>query len=129
MRRRVEALQPFTFESDFCAPKTETAETITLSAAELAALIAETRESTAALVRDETLGAQAERLAVISTDLREALSAIVNLAAHLESAAIDQHDRRTALESVRRLARTLIDNQGELFAKNVAHSPLGNHSD
>ena len=129
MRRRIESLQPFPFESDFSVAKIETPEQITLSAGDLAALLADTRDSTAALVRDDTLSAQAEHLETISADLRQALSAIVNLAAHLESASIDEHDRRMALDNVRHLARTLIDGQGELFAKNTPRSPLSNHSD
>lgn len=129
MRRRVEQLKPFSFESDFSAPRPGTPEQISLTSADLAALLAETREATAALVRDETLGAQAERLKSVSDDLKVALSAIVNLASLLEKAAIDEHDRQLALRSVQHIARTLVDGQGELFSKSPARSPLGNHSD
>jgi len=129
MRRRVEALKPFAFESDFSPPKTDTDDKIELSAADLAALLADTREATATLVRDDTLSAESERLQAVSADLKQALAAIVNLATLLEKAAIDEHDRQLALQSIQHLARTLIDGQGELFTKATPHSSLGNHSD
>ena len=129
MRRRVETLQPFRFESDFSANKTDVPEQVSLSAADLTALLAEARESTAALVRDDTLRAATEHLETISANLHDALSSIVRLAAHLENAAIDEQDRQTALDNIRHLARTLIDGQGELFAKSAPRSPVGNHSD
>lgn len=129
MRRRIENLKPFPFESDFSAPNVDDPNLITMSAMDLAALLADARESTSALVRDETLSAETERISGIADSLKEALTAIVNLAAHLEKAAIDETDRATALHNVRRLASTLIEGQGELFTKNTAYSPLGNHSD
>jgi hypothetical protein len=129
MRRRIESLKPFPFESDFSAPKADDPNLITMSAMDLAALLADTRESTAALVRDETLSAESERIANVADNLKQALTAIVHLAAHLENAAIDEADRQQALHNVRRLASTLIEGQGELFTKNTAHSPVGNHSD
>ena len=129
MRRRIENLKPFPFESDFSAPKPDDPNVITMSAMDLAALIADARDSTAALVRDETLSAESKRLASVADSLKDALTAIVNLAAHLENAAIDETDRATALHNVRRLASTLIEGQGELFTKNSTHSSLGNHSD
>lgn len=129
MRRRVEALKPYTFESDFTPPSPDAEGKIELTTADLAALLAETREATAALVRDETLKAQAEHLQTVSADLKEALSAIVNLAGLLEKASIDEHDRQMALHNIQHLARTLIDGQGELFTKASPHSSVGNHSD
>lgn len=129
MRRRIENLKPFPFESDFSAPKADDPNLITMSAMDLAALLADARESTATLVRDETLSAESDRIANVADSLKDALTAIVALAAHLEKAAIDEADRAAALHNVRRLASTLIEGQGELFAKNTAHSSLGNHSD
>ncbi len=128
MKRRVESLKPYVFESDFTAQKADDPDQITLTTADLAALLADTRESTAALVRDETLSAEAGRLEAVSTELRAALGAIADLAAHIEKASIDEHDRNMALGNIRRIATTLIDGQGELFTKNTLRSPVGNHS-
>ncbi len=129
MRRRIEALQPYRFESDFNPASHGAADTVALTAPDIAALLAEARESTAALVRDDTLKATSDRLEAVSANLHEALSAIVRLAAHLEKASIDEHDRTMALDNVRHLARTLIDEQGELFTKSPPYSQVGNHSD
>ncbi|MCF6329440.1 MAG: hypothetical protein L3J02_06545 [Henriciella sp.] len=128
MRRRVQNLKPYALTSDFTAQNADDPDQITLTAADLAALLADTRESTAALVRDETLSAEAKRLEAVSTELRAALGAIADLAAHIEKAAIDEHDRNMALGNIRRIAATLIDGQGELFTKNTLRSQVGNHS-
>ncbi|MEM6535060.1 MAG: hypothetical protein AAF613_05400 [Pseudomonadota bacterium] len=128
MKRRIDTFRPFAFETSFQpAPKNDP-EWLKMSTADLAALLAETREATAALVRDETLSAQTEHLQKISGQLRECLALIVNLAAHLESAAIDEHDRQNALANVRKLAQTLIAGQGELFTEDLSRSPVVNDS-
>lgn len=125
MKRRVEKLKPFAFSADFSAPAPETADTqdmINMTASDLAALLAEAREATAEMIRDETLHEHSERVDAISRELRVALGSIVELAAYLEKAAIDEHDRQTALESIRRIAGTLIDGQGELFTQSERRS-------
>lgn len=119
MRRRVEKLKPFAFSADFGdAPEANTdPDMISLTAGDLAALLAEARESTAALVRDETLSEHAAKTEAIGHELRSALGSIVELASYLEKAALDEHDRQQALESIRHIAATLVDGQGELFTK------------
>ena len=129
MKRQTQRLQPFPFESDFSAPQVEDDNLITMSANDLSVLLAETREGTANLVRDETLAAEAQRLQRVGEELRTALSTIVDLAGLLETAAIDAEDKSVALAKVRRLASTLIDGQGELFANSASYSSPGNHSD
>lgn len=127
MKRQLTSLQPFPFASDFTvtpqAPETE--ESLNIKTEDLAALLNEARTSTAELVRDETLSAEAERLSKVSEHLTDALKLIVSLAELLESAAIDEQDRQVALENVRRLASSLIDGQTDMFS---GPSSLGNHS-
>ncbi len=129
MKRAVQTLTPFAFEGDFKQKPPADPEQLSLSTADLAALLAETREATAALVRDETLSGEAERLARASEKLLEALGLIVNLAQHLETAALDEHDRSTALENVRKLAQSLVHGQGDLFTETPVRSRVGNHSE
>ena len=128
MNRRIQSLSPYAFQSDFSSPAGNGPERISLSAEELAGLLADARQSAAELVREDSLRVEAERLAEISDQLRQALSAIVDLAAHLERANLDEHDRQTALKNIRQLASRLIDGQGELFPKGAARSSPGNHS-
>jgi hypothetical protein len=45
------------------------------------------------------------------------MTRIVDLAAYLETAAIDEHDRQQAMENVRRIASTVLEGQGELFSE------------
>ncbi len=118
MRRRVENLTPFSFQSDFSSPAEEAStDTITLSTEELNVLISETRAATAELVKNDALQIEADRLADISQQLKLALARVVELTHHLETASLDEHDRQTALESVRRLAGSLIAGQQDLFDK------------
>lgn len=119
MKRQVARLTPFSFESDFTPPMPpeEPRGDIHLTADELAALLAETRESTADLVRDETLNHHSEQMKSLSKDMKDALGLVVDLADHLDTAALNEHDRQAALEKVRRLAGTLIDGQTDLFRK------------
>lgn len=119
MKRQVARLTPFSFESDFTqpAPQEEAHGDIVLTAEELAALLAETRESTADLVRDDTLSQHAMQMKSLSSEMKDALGLVVDLADHLETAGLNEHDRQAALEKVRRLAGTLIDGQADLFHK------------
>lgn len=124
MKRRIENLEPYSFERNFEPAPKDDPELLKMSTSDLAALLAETRDATAALVRDETLSAQTQHLQKISAQLRQCLALIVNLAAHLETASIDEHDRQCALENVRKLAQTLVSGQGDLFTKELTHSPV-----
>jgi hypothetical protein len=117
MRRSIENLKPFPFESDFSAPRKDDPEQITLSASDLATLLSETRKSTAELVRNDALAEQADTLSNVSGDLKSVMTRIVDLAAYLETAAIDEHDRQQAMENVRRIASTVLEGQGELFSE------------
>ncbi|MEO0550036.1 MAG: hypothetical protein AAFZ91_08950 [Pseudomonadota bacterium] len=129
MKRPIRQLKPFPFESDFSSPSPEPEDKVTMSALELQSLLAETRDGTASLIRDETLAAEADRLEKVSGDLKAALATIIELANLLDSAALDEEDKSLALSKVRRLAATLIEGQGDLFSDSASHSPLSNHSD
>ncbi len=117
MKRQIAKLKPFPFESDFSAPRPENPDVITMSAADLAALLSEERVATAELVRNDTLVEQADKIGAVSSDLKAVMQRIVDLAANLETAAIDEHDRQQALENVRKLASTILEGQGELFSQ------------
>lgn len=117
MKRKIEHLEPYPFSSDFSAPAPRTRDTIELSTEELALLLADAQASGAAIARDDTLADQADKLAQTSADLKRVLSGIVDLAAYLEKAAIDEADRRDGLDRVRRLAAIVVDHQGDLFKR------------
>lgn len=117
MRRRIEKIEPYAFASDFSAPQPHVPETVSMTPQDLALLLSDAQAGGAAIARDDTLAEQAARLEQTSDDLRKVLAGIVDLAAHLEQAAIDESDRQAALERVRRLAAVVIDGQADLFAK------------
>jgi dethiobiotin synthetase len=116
MKRRVEQINPYPFASDFSAPTADAPDTVHISTKELALLLSDAQASGAAIARNDSLAEQAERLAQTSSDLKKVLLGIVDLAAYLEKAAIDEADREDALERVRRLAAVVIEGQGDLFS-------------
>lgn len=117
MKRRVEKIEPYPFASDFSAPEPSSADTVQMSPQDLALLLSDAQASGAAIARNDALAAEASKLAQTSEDLKKVLAGIVDLAAHLEHAAIDETDRKDALDRVRRLAAVVIEGQGDLFGR------------
>lgn len=117
MKRRIETLEPYPFASDFRAPEPAVKDTIQISTEELALLLSDAQASGASIARNDSLAEQAERLSQTSSDLKKVLAGIVDLAAYLERAAIDENDRADALDRVRRLAAVVIEGQGDLFSE------------
>ncbi len=117
MKRRVETLTPYPFASDFSAPKLEDPETVKLTSQDLALMLADAQASGASIARNDQLAEQADKLAKTSEELKQVLTGIIDLAAHLEQAAIDESDRTEALTRVRRLAAVVIEGQGDLFGE------------
>ena len=109
---------PFEFRSDFAPPETTSTDedgTIAISLPELAALLEDTRRSTAEMLRDEQVKIQADAMRESAASLKTALSRIVDLAQILESASFSEETREQALGQVRSIAAELIDGQGNLF--------------
>ncbi len=116
MKRRVEKIQPYPFASDFSAPDPDDDDTVRITTQDLALLLSDAQASGASIARNDALAAEASKLSQTSEDLRKVLAGIVDLAAHLEHAAIDETDRKDALDRVRRLAAVVIEGQGDLFS-------------
>lgn len=117
MKRRIEKIEPFPFASDFSAPAPKVSDTVELSTEDLALLLADAQASGASIARNDALAQQADILSKTSGELKQVLASIVDLAACLEQASIDETDRRAALDRVRRLAAVVIDQQGDLFKR------------
>ncbi|MGB3625572.1 MAG: hypothetical protein WA989_07085 [Henriciella sp.] len=117
-QRATAKVTPFDFRSDFDTSeglKTGQDDRISISVAELAALLEDTRQSTAALVRDEQLKLQSEALKATTEQLKSALANIVQLAETLERLDISESDRDEVTTQVCRIASEMIDGQGNLF--------------
>ena len=116
MKRRIEQLDPYPFATDFSAPAQKNNDMVEISTKDLALLLSDAQANGAAIARNDSLAEQAERLSQTSAELKKVLLGIVELAAHLETAAIDEADRMDALDRVRRLAAVVIEGQGDLFS-------------
>ena len=117
MKRRIEKIEPFPFASDFSAPEPPRADAISLTTQDLALLLSDAQAGGASIARNDALAEEAEKLAKTSQELKTVLVGIVDLAAHLEQAAIDETDRQAALDRVRRLAAVVIEGQADLFGE------------
>ncbi|MEO1323011.1 MAG: hypothetical protein AAFV59_08395 [Pseudomonadota bacterium] len=115
MKRRIESITPYPFASDFSAPEPNPGDSVQMSTRELAHLLADAQASGAAIARNDALAQEADKLSKASSELKQVLAGIVDLAACLEQASIRESDRQDALERVRRLAAVVIDQQGDLF--------------
>ena len=116
--RSVKSVIPFEFRSDFEPPapaQDEENNRLSISIAELAALLEDTRTSTANLIQDEQAKIQAEAMTASAQGLKTALSHIVELAGLLENASLSRDTKQDALKRVRHIAAELIDGQGDLF--------------
>lgn len=117
-KRPASAVTPFEFRSDFDASasqQTSESERISISVAELAALLEDARQSAAALVRDEQIQAQADAMRATTEQLKSALANIVRLAETLEKVDLSKEDREDVNAQVCRIASEMIDGQGNLF--------------
>lgn len=117
MRRKVEDFRPFAFEADFSAPeRAPEAETVTLPAAELAALGAQLKSEAVAEARAALDADALERLECAVQRLASALEDMSALAERLDTlgraGALPADVARLAEMAARRIA----DGQGELFA-------------
>ena len=117
MKRRIEKIEPYPFASDFSAPEPVSADAISMTTQELALLLSDAQAGGASIARNDALAEEADKLAKTSAELKKVLTGIVDLAAHLEHAAIDETDRQAALDRVRRLAAVVIEGQGDLFGE------------
>jgi len=127
MRRKIERLEPFSFQSDFTpaqpAPM-ECGKTVHLSPEELSHLLAEARAQAVDETLKATLEMHREQLTSLSDKMIDALGVILRLGEYLERAAIDEYDRQQALTHIKALASTLLDGQGELDLNlSVLHRP------
>ena len=115
---KVQTMSAFEFRSDFAPPEPAAPaqdDRITISVAELAALLDDTRQSTERLVRDKEARIRADAMERSTDSLRIALLQIVELANALEKAPISEEMREDAKARVRKIASELIDGQGNLF--------------
>lgn len=114
---RVQSVSPYEFRSDFTLPEPPPPQDdrIAISMSELAALLDDTRQSTARLVRDKEARIRAAAMTQSSDALRVALLQIVELANALEKAPISETLREEAKARVRKIAAELVDGQGNLF--------------
>lgn len=120
MRRSVSKLKPFEFQSDFSAPpatEPETEDRLSISAKELAALVAQARsEGEASAAAAFAGGGEAEaRLKASTAKLNDALADLVELAVHLEASAKSDGLSEEARRLINQAASRIIDGQGDLF--------------
>lgn len=117
MRRKVEDFRPFTFEADFTPPaKTPPVETVTLPAADLAALGAQFKGEAMAEARAGLDADTVARLESAIERLAGALTDLSTLAERLDRLGHEGHLPEDVARLAEMAARRVSDGQGDLFA-------------
>lgn len=115
MHRRVSA-EPFEFQSDFSAPKTDDPGRVNMPAEDFASLLSQARAEGLMEGRASAASDEAERMEAVSKQLREALSDLVALAELLENSVGKDGAPDAVRTLIKSAAQRLIDGQGDLFS-------------
>ncbi len=108
-------LSPFEFRATFDA-SAHAADTVSLRAEELAALLAEARAEGAHATRRDLGAAHDKRLKQVADDLRAALRDLADLAGAIDAAPVDSAAKSRSKTLIKSVCQRIIDGQGDLFA-------------
>lgn len=118
-RRAIKDFKPFDFRSDFALPEKSADDALSVSAADLAALLAEARaEGAAAMAATQSApepDPSLDRADAAAAKLNDALADLVELARHLEAEAGERPLNEDARRLINLAAARIIDGQGDLF--------------
>lgn len=114
MKRQVESFRPFHFSSDFTSD-TNRETGIAMQQQDLIALISDTRQATAELVRQNAATKTREDLERVNGQLQSALSAILKLTETINGSQFSVREREDAKAALGQIASELVDGQDDLF--------------
>lgn len=117
-RTAVKTVTDFTFQSDFTPPVSapeETSDTVSVTASELAELLANAREQGAAAARAQFENEHAERLNGISDELKTALEDLLALAERLDASALSKRAQSEAKHLIATVCAHIVNGQRDLF--------------
>lgn len=118
-RTAVKTVTDFTFQSDFTAPsppKAETADTVAVSANELAELLANARAEGMAAADARHDKETADKLHAMSDQLKAALGELLKLAECLDKASLSSVTTLEAKHLIAAACSHIVTGQGDLFA-------------
>ncbi|MEL6829660.1 MAG: hypothetical protein AAFO63_05945 [Pseudomonadota bacterium] len=119
MRRKIENYRPFDFSPDF-TPDANRGQSVTMQQQDLLALIADTREATAQLARNDVAQQARHDLERVITQQKGALKAVLALVEQLNQNELSRADRDEARAALKQIASTLVDGQHDLFEQITA---------
>lgn len=117
-RSAVKKLSEFTFQSDFTPPRPapETGpDTVSVSASELAELLANARNEGMAAADARHDQETAKRLEAMSEQLRAAMGELLKLAECLDQASLSEEAEHTARTLISTACTHIVNGQGDLF--------------
>lgn len=118
-RTAVKKISDFEFQSDFSAPKEapeDTSDTVSVTARELAELLASARQEGLNAAQTQLETEQAERLNTVSDALKTALDELVKLAAHLDRSALPPRAQSQIKQLITAACLHIVNGQRDLFA-------------
>ena len=114
-QRAVRSIRAFEPRGDFSPPRADApADTVAVSAAELAALLDDARQSAREQV-ERTYTEAADRVQDTADQLARALDDILTLAEQLDRVKLQTEDRKRALALMRTACQHIVDGQQDLF--------------
>jgi len=117
-RSAVKSIVDFDFQSDFTAPTPqapETADTVSVSAGELAELLANARAEGMAAADARNDQQTADKLALMSEQLKAALGELLKLAECLDKTALPAAAEAEAKQLISTACAHIVNGQGDLF--------------
>lgn len=119
MKRQVDSFRPFQFSPEFTSDANrETG--IAMQQQDLIALISDTREATAELVRQNMAARTREDLERVNGQLQDALAAILKLTETINAPQFSARERNDAKAALGQIASELVDGQDDLFKQMTA---------
>lgn len=118
-RTAVKTVTDFTFQSDFTAPRplppAEEIDTVSVTANELATLLANARNEGMAAADARHDKDTAQKLASMSVQLKSALSELLKLAECLDKASLSPGAQSAAKQLISAACTHIVNGQGDLF--------------
>lgn len=119
MKRQIDSYRPFHFSPDFTS-NTNRETGIAMQQQDLIALISDTRQATADLVRQNAAAKTREDLERVNGQLQNALAAILRLTETINAPHFSARERDDAKAALGQIAAELVDGQDDLFKQMTA---------
>ena len=111
----IKTLTAFDYQADFSSTSVPKPDTVTLSASELSAMLAEAHSAGAQSVQTDALKDQTATIQNIAQDLTAAMAELTGLARHLETLGLSHPQIASVRHRIESACTRILDGQRDLF--------------